>query len=133
MKVAEYMTTELVTLRDDATVGDAVVALADAHVSAVPVIDGKGRFMGVLSTTDVLEAESEAEDAAAREELFNDTLVSDIMTPRPKTIAPDDSVKDAAQQMLYLEVHRLFVEYDGQLVGVISQSDVVRAVATSRV
>ena len=43
------------------------------------------------------------------------------------------SVKEAAQQMLYLEVHRLFVEDDGRLVGVISQSDIVRAVALARI
>jgi signal-transduction protein with cAMP-binding, CBS, and nucleotidyltransferase domain len=35
--------------------------------------------------------------------------------------------------MLYLEVHRLFVVYDGQLVGVVSQSDIVRAVATAKI
>jgi len=35
--------------------------------------------------------------------------------------------------MLYANVHRLFVEKDGELLGVISQSDVVRAVANARV
>jgi CBS domain-containing protein len=53
------------------------------------------------------------------------------MTPRPKTIGPEEDLKVAAQQMLYLEVHRLFVEVDGELQGVISQSDIVRAVATA--
>ena len=133
IKIAEIMTTDITTVRDDMTVADAVVTLADAHVMGVPVLDAKSRFVGVLSTTDVLEAASEADDAAAREALFAKTLVKDIMTPRPKTIAPDDSVKDAAQQMLYLEVHRLFVEYDGELAGVISQSDIVRAVATATI
>lgn len=133
IKVAEIMTTEITTVRDDMTVADAVVTLADAHVSGVPVLNAKLKFVGVLSTTDVLDAASEAEDAAAREALFANTLVRDIMTPRPKTIAPDDSVKDAAQQMLYLEVHRLFVEYEGELAGVISQSDIVRAVATATI
>ncbi len=133
IKVAEIMTTEITTVRDDMTVADAVVTLADAHVSGVPVLNAKLKFVGVLSTTDVLDAASEAEDAAAREALFANTLVRDIMTPRPKTIAPDDRVKDAAQQMLYLEVHRLFVEYEGELAGVISQSDIVRAVATATI
>jgi CBS domain-containing protein len=42
-------------------------------------------------------------------------------------------VREAAQQMLYLEVHRLFVVEDGRLVGVISQSDIVRGVATAKI
>lgn len=133
MKVAEIMTTDVTTVIDDMTVGNAIVTLADAHVGGVPVLDRKGRFVGVLSTTDVLEAESETESAEQREVLFEETLVRDIMTPRPRTIEPDDTIKDAAQQMLYLDVHRLFVELDGQLVGVISQSDIVRAVATAKI
>ena len=133
IKVAEVMTTDMTTVRDDMTVADAIVTLADAHVMGVPVLDAKEKFIGVLSTTDILEAASEADGPRAREALFANTLVKDIMTARPKTIAPDDSVRDAAQQMLYLEVHRLFVGYDGELVGVISQSDVVRAVATTTI
>ncbi|MBI3081344.1 MAG: CBS domain-containing protein, partial [Gemmatimonadetes bacterium] len=67
-----------------------------------------------------------------RERLFDQTTVKEIMTPRPFTITPETEVKEAAQQMLYLEVHRLFVEDEGRLVGVISQSDIVRAVALAR-
>ena len=65
--------------------------------------------------------------------LFENTLVRDLMTPKPMTIPPQAPMKEAAQQMLYANVHRLFVEKDGELLGVISQSDVVRAVANARV
>ena len=59
MKVAELMETNLKIVADDTTVAEAVVALADAHVTAVPVLDRRQHFLGVLSTTDVLEAEAE--------------------------------------------------------------------------
>ncbi len=55
------------------------------------------------------------------------------MTSRPATTAPDDDVRTAAQQMLYLDVHRLFVEEEGELVGVISQSDIIGAMATAKI
>ncbi len=55
------------------------------------------------------------------------------MTPWPRTIDPDFDVRQAAQEMLYLNGQRLFVEYDGALVGVISQTDIVGAVATAKV
>ncbi len=132
MRVAELMETDLKVLADDATVGEAVATLADSHVSAVPVLDHKRRFVGVLSTTDVLQAEAECTSAEERERLFQDTLVREIMTTTPQTVEPDDHVKDVAQRMLYLEVHRLFVVYEGELVGVVSQSDIVRAVATAK-
>jgi len=55
------------------------------------------------------------------------------MTAWPTTIDADLDVRQAAQEMLYLNVQRLFVEYDGALVGVISQTDIVGAVATAKV
>jgi CBS domain-containing protein len=54
------------------------------------------------------------------------------MTAKPVTVDPDADVHDAARQMLYGEIHRLFVEYDGSLVGVLSQSDIVGAVAGAK-
>jgi CBS domain-containing protein len=48
------------------------------------------------------------------------------------TIAPEVDVKEAAQQMLYTGVHRLFVTTDDRVVGVISTTDIVRAVAMGR-
>ncbi|MFQ6045247.1 MAG: HPP family protein [Gemmatimonadales bacterium] len=126
------MTTELTCVRDDSTISEALLTLADAHIHGVPVLDSRGRLVGVLSTSDVLEAASECSNTEERERLFGETLVREIMTTRPRTISPEHDVKRAAQEMLYLDVHRLFVEYDGELVGVISQSDIVGAVANAK-
>ena len=133
MKVAELMRPNLKTISSDATVGDAVAALAEAQLSALPVLDGYGRAVGVVSTREILKAEHAMVSARSRERLFEETLVLEIMAPWPITVKPDTDVRDAARQMLYLEVQRLFVEERGALVGVISQTDIVGAVATQRV
>jgi CBS domain-containing protein len=133
MRVAELMQTNLKTIAADATIADAVDALTGAQVSALPVLDRFGRAVGVLSTRDVLQAETMCDRPEVRERLFEKTLVLEIMTPWPTTVDPDADVRQAAQQMLYLNVQRLFVEFDGALVGVISQTDIVGAVATARV
>lgn len=132
MRVSELMQTEVQTVPSDAVVNDAVVVLAESRVSALPVVDGTGHMVGVISSTDVLASEEEAEDEKARDTLFEKTLVRDLMTPRPLTIAPDAEVKEAAQQMLYADVHRLFVTQGDRLIGVISTTDIMRAVATGR-
>ena len=132
MRVSELMQRAVKTVRLDAAVNDAVLTLADSHISALPVLDGTGRMVGVISSTDILTSEAEAADATAREALFEDTLVRDIMTLHPLTVSRNAEVREAAQQMLYADVHRLFV-VDGELVvGVISTTDIVRAVATGR-
>lgn len=125
MKVAELMQTKLTTISTDATIADAVAVFAETQLSALPVIDRHGRAVGVLSTREVLKAESDGIETAAR--------VLEIMAPWPTTVDPDLDVRQAAQEMLYLNVQRLFVEYDGALVGVISQTDIVGAVATAKV
>jgi CBS domain-containing protein len=125
MKVADLMQTSLKTISIDATIADAVAELVESKVSALPVVDRHGRAVGVISTREVLTAES-----AHRPD---DTRVLEIMTPWPMTIDPDLDARQAAREMLYLNVQRLFVEYEGALVGVISQTDIVGAVATAKV
>lgn len=130
MHVSELMQKPVKTVSVDAAVSDAVVTLADSHISALSVVDGMGRMVGVVSSTDILTCEAEAEDSTAREALFEDTIVRDIMTLHPLTVSPDTDIKEAAQQMLYAEVHRLFVVNGERVVGVISTTDIMRAVAT---
>lgn len=133
MIVSEIMRTDLRTISTDATVADAVDVLADSGVSALPVLDRLGRAVGICSIRDILEAEAKCHDELSREHLFERTLVLEVMTPWPETAGPQDDVRVVAQRMLAGKVKRLFVEDHGALVGVISQTDIVAAVAAARV
>lgn len=133
MKVMELMHTDLKTVSADATVADAVATLAEERVSALPVLDRYGRAVGVVSTREILRAEHACANAGARDRLFERTRVLEIMQPWPETIGPEAPAQEAAREMLYLDVQRLFVEFEGALVGVISQTDIVSAVATARI
>jgi CBS domain-containing protein len=133
MRVADIMRTNLKTIDADATVADAVASLTETGVSALPVIDRMGRAVGSCSTQDVLAAEGRCPGPAARERLFERTLVLEIMTPWPATAHPEEDVRIVARRMFEGKVQRLFVEEQGALVGVISQTDIVAAVAATRV
>lgn len=132
MRIADVMQKDVVTVREDATVSEVVALLADAHVSGAPVVNRSGTLIGAISATDLLVAEAEHDSNEGREVLFRDTAVSDLMTPAPLTIDPGETVKEAARQMLYADVHRLFVVLDGELLGVISRSDAARVLAQTR-
>ena len=129
MRVADIMQTNLETIGIDDTVEAAVEILADKHISGLPVVSTRGQLIGVLSATDVLQLLAEAPDPERRAQTLEGTQVRDIMTAKPITVGPDQDVREAARQMLYGEIHRLFVEFDGNLVGVLTQSDIVGAVA----
>lgn len=133
MNVAEIMRTNLRTIATDACIAEAVTRLAESGVSALPVVDRLGRAVGVCSTRDILRAEARCHDPVARDLLFERTLVLEIMTPWPETAHPLEDVRDVARRMLDGKVQRLFVQDSGALVGVVSQTDIVAAVAAARV
>jgi CBS domain-containing protein len=96
------------------------------------VVDAKRRVLGVISASDVVTAIAEADTPRDRERLFEATRVREVMSTPPHVVSAATDVTDAAKTMLYLEVHRLFVEEHGELVGVISQSDIAGAVGAAR-
>ena len=132
MRVADLMQTDVRTVSPDASVAAVVQAMADSHISGLTVVDDEGRLLFVVSSTYVLQATAEQDDAMARSRFFEHTSARDIMTPTAHTIEPDADVRQAAQQMLYAEVRRLFVEDKGRLEGVISQTDIANAMGTGR-
>jgi len=60
MKISDLMQTDLATNAADASLGEALTMLVDAHVLALPALDAHGKFVGVLSTSDLLEALADA-------------------------------------------------------------------------
>jgi CBS-domain-containing membrane protein len=130
MRVDALMQTQVQTVPWDAVANDVVLVLAESRISALPVVDGTGSMVGVISRTDVLAPEEEVEDQSARDVLLAKTFVRDLMTPALLTIGPDADVKEAVRRMLYEGVHQLFVSEGRRLLGVISTTDVLRAVVT---
>ena len=126
IKVADVMTREVMSLHAETTLRDAVAFLANQHVSGAPVVDTRGHLVGAISNSDLMQAESEGTDLDA-------TAIEEVMTRKTLTVSPETELREAALAMEYGEVHRLFVQQDGALVGVISRSDVSRALATGRV
>lgn len=132
-RVADLMRKDVRTILEDAPISDAIAMLADGHFSALPVLNERKELVGVVSSTDILAAEAESDDERALTRVVTHTRISEIMTRTPKSITPDADIKLAAQEMLYLDVHRLLVVEDGMLVGILSQSDIVRAVANGQI
>jgi CBS domain-containing protein len=141
---ADLMTPNPLSIRDDATLREALAFLVDRSVSGAPVIDEAGRPVGVLSQTDVLVHDREEVEHIQPEheygtplppsrwdefqiERVDTTLVRDLMTPAVFCVAQDRPAWEVVEQMRELNVHRLFVvDTDGVLIGVISAMDVVR-------
>jgi CBS domain-containing protein len=146
---AELMTSNPLSLRDSATLHEAVAFLIDRGISGAPVIDEAGRPVGVLSRTDVLIHDRETVehvlppeyDSGApmsrkawdefQIEKVDTTMVRDLMTPAVFSVALEAPATSVIRELCELNVHRLFVVDDnGVLVGVISALDVLRHLDT---
>ncbi len=133
MPVSALMKSPAFTIEQDATIAEAIITLADEHISALPVVDHAGKLVGMLSTTDILQAASELNEGEGRDMLFDRTTAGDLMTRHVVTVGIDASLHEAARLMLYGAVHRLVVTDNDAPLGVISQTDLVAAFATGRV
>lgn len=165
LTVRDLMTDDLVTVTPSYSLREAAEAMAEEHVSGLPVVDD-GMAVGVISATDLLgfaaEASGEraesgggrrggaeipsgyytddpAEGAYQAQELLEtdrpewnaleEHRVSEYMTRALITLAPDSSVQEAAASMLGAGVRRLLVVDVDRLVGLVSSTDVLEAVA----
>jgi CBS-domain-containing membrane protein len=122
MRVRDIMTTKVITLRRDATTGEAARCLTNHRVSGAPVVDGS-RIVGVVSKTDLL-------DMRTRPSVPGDVTVDDVMTHLIFAVRPGDPAMLAVRLMVEEGIHRaVVVDAGGKLAGLVSPMDVLRALA----
>lgn len=109
-------------IRPDATIIEALQLMADKNVGAVIVLSEDGDLVGILSERDY------ARKIALRGRTSADTAVSEIMTSSVSTVAPEASIDECMEMMTDGRFRHLPVVEDGQVIGVISIGDVVKAV-----
>lgn len=135
MLVRELMTSPATSLPVGSRLEAAVQVLAAHHISSVPVVDATGQVVGLVSEADVLH-ERLPQDARAHLRRTDGPegpwhrLVDDVMTVDPMTVTPDSDAARAAELLSERGWNSLPVVRDGQLVGVISRSDLIRSLAT---
>ncbi len=110
----------LITNRPEDTVDAAATLLATNNIGALPVRDGDGNLIGVVSERDIIR--SMAQHGAK----VRSIKVADLMTRSVVTIAPADQVKDAMAIMSKRNIRHLPVVKDGVLIGMISSRDVMK-------
>ena len=135
LKVKDLMTRDLLTLAPNTTIREAAEILATEHVSGAPVVHA-GKPLGMISARDLLEfiaalpADPDAVSGGMDHGILDDHTVDEAMTRGPlTTIAPDAPAARAAELMQQEQVHRLPVVENDRLVGIITTTDLVKAVA----
>jgi len=129
--VKDWMTPNPITIDEGATLPDAHESMKEYSIRRLPVVNGAGKLVGIISQTDVREAEpSDATTLSIYElnYLLARLKVNKIMTTDPRTVTPDTSVAEVAQLMLDYKIGGIPVVDNGNLVGIITESDIFRMV-----
>jgi len=142
MPVGKLMTpaASLVTLSPDMCLKQAATTLVEAGITGAPVVDD-GRLVGVISQTDLLYKLAGSNslmlrgqgprslryaDNTRRMAKIKGETVRCSMSRSPRSIAPTQSINEAAGEMLRNKHNRLMVTEKGILVGILSSSDIIR-------
>lgn len=145
MQAKDIMTRNVVTIDENATVLQAVRLMLQHKISGLPVVDGTGKLVGVVTEGDFLRrAETATERRRPRwVEFFlgpgrlaedyvrtHASKVGELMTPEPVTVSEDTSLEAIVELMEKRRIKRVPVVRDGKLVGIVSRANLLHALAS---
>lgn len=146
LKVRDLMTTSVLTVTPDTTAQRVARLILDHAVSALPVVDPDGKPIGIISETDLVARSSgqkrsrrnfcvgmlagDRRSAEAITALDHTRTARDIMTAPLVTVDANDTIAAAMQLLVAHGIKRLPVLEAGRLAGILSRTDLLRAVAS---
>lgn len=127
MLVKQLMTANVSSCRQDNNLAEIAEIMWNNRCGALPILDGAGRVMGIITDRDVCIA------LGTRNIKASDLLARDVSPPGFFSCHPDDDARVALKTMAREEVSRLLVlDEAGQLVGIISIDDIIVRAGSGR-
>jgi len=122
------MTRGALTLSPDASMFEAMRLCHDRRLRHIPILEDD-RLVGIISDRDIRDVSPPLGDSH-RVSTMKEKRVGDVMTPKVVTTHPQDTIVHAAREMYERRINALPVVTEEGLVGIITTSDVMRALVT---
>jgi CBS domain-containing protein len=120
LKARDVMTREVITIRPEASLIDAIGQLVNNKISGMPVCDSEGSIVGMISEKDILNF------------IFSGTIqqttVAEAMSRDVIAFPPDVELDKLSLLMGEKQVRRIPVVENGKLVGIVSRRSIIRTV-----
>jgi len=145
MRAIDVMVRDVVTVHPDTDVADAIKLLSEHDVSALPVLDAAANLVGMLSDADLIhrveigtekhrpwwqEAVTGASTLAADFAKSHGKKVDEIMTTGAISVSEETPLSEIAALFERKRIKRVPVVKDGKLVGIVSRSNLIQALAS---
>lgn len=139
----DVMTRDVVTVTADTSVREVARTLLERRISAVPVVDGQGSLLGMVSEDDLVQRVSGPhlpphiellggviylENPLHLDEKLRKAMAvtaGEIMTANPLTVEPGTAIREVADLMVRRRVHRFPVVEGRRVVGIVTRHDVI--------
>ena len=131
MLVKDCMTTNPVTIAPDMPVAEALSFMRQHNVRRLPILNKKGKLVGIVSEKDLLYASPSPATSLSVYEvgyLLSKLKVKEIMTKKITTVRPDAALEEAARIMADNKIGGLPVVDGDHLVGIVTETDVFKTI-----
>ena len=116
LSIREVMKSNVVSVRPETPVKEAISKLVEFKISGMPVVDADNTLVGVISEKDILRMFYEKHDT-----------VGELMTPNPQKVAVGDDLVEVIDMLMASNFRRVLIHEAGKLVGLVSRADLMPA------
>jgi CBS domain-containing protein len=150
MNARDVMSKPVVTVRPNTPTREIARLLVEKQISAVPVVDGNGAPIGMVSEGDLIRPERAAREERRQYwlEIFaegepiapellawlqsQDHTARAVMSKPAVTVSEDTELSEIARVLVTRRIKRVPVVRDGRVTGIVARDDVLRALAASK-
>lgn len=127
--VRDWMSSPVISVDEEALLPEARSLMAEQGIRRLPVVDATGQLVGIITQSDIYKISASPATDVQDYDLYSiagHLAVRRFMTRPAITASPDESVVAVAQRMLAHKISGLPVVEDGQIVGMITESNIFR-------
>jgi acetoin utilization protein AcuB len=119
MKIKTLMVSSPIIIQEGTSIEDAIVLMKENRIRHLPVVDRKEKLIGWVTLSDLKQG--------LMPSMLGDVSLSDLVNRSPITVSPDDDIEVAAKLIYQHKISGMPVVNDGELAGVITETDLFRA------
>jgi acetoin utilization protein AcuB len=119
MNIRDLMISDPISITVNSSITEAIDLMKTNHIRHLPVVSRGGQLEGLVTLADLKQG--------LMPSMVGDVTLRDIMIKDPLTVAPEDDIETAAQIIYKHKIAGLPVVTDGRLVGIITETDLLRA------
>ncbi|MEJ5358543.1 MAG: CBS and ACT domain-containing protein [Desulfobacterales bacterium] len=119
MKIRDLMISHPICITANASIQEAIELMKANHIRHLPVVTKGRRLEGLVTLADLKQGLIPS--------MLGDVTLKDLMIANPITVSPEEEIETAAQLIYKYKIGGLPVTKNGRLVGIITETDLLRA------